>query len=159
MEAEEFTLDAETQPLEFALVVCDIFTDQGIDPADAITLDPQALTGGFQISLQFGDRLDFTLVYDEELKKFIGSVSLDKGQVSARLIHAALLLNREMPDERRFSMDSSGALNLQESWSAAELDASTLAAGLRQLVEFMHLIAVHPVSDNQPTAMSGHLRV
>ena len=158
MEADELVLDAESQPLEFALVVCDIFTDQGMDAADAVTLDPQALTGGFEISLQFGDRLDFTLAYDEELKKFIGSVSLNKEHVSAGLIHTALLLNSEMPHQRRFSMDSSGALNLQESWSVVGLEASNLAAGLRRLVEFVHLITVHHESDEHPTMVSGYLR-
>ena len=158
MDAEEFTLDAESQPLEFALLVCDIITDQGMDSADAATLDPQALTGGFEISLQFGDRLDFKLAYDEEQNKFIGSVRLTTEQVPAGLINTALLLNSEMPDQRRFSMDSSGALTLQEGWSVVGLEAAALAAGLRKLIELMHLITAHHESGKQPTTVFGGLR-
>ena len=57
MPREEFPIDPEQQPLEFALLACDLLSEQGLDPDDASELSAEALDGGFEIALQIGDRL------------------------------------------------------------------------------------------------------
>ena len=158
METLDIELDCESQPLEFALIVLDIITEEGIDPSDSLMMDPEALNGGFGISLQFGEHIDLTLTYNEKSKTFTGLASVSEVKTSPELLKTALLLNGEMPNRRRFLITTSGALGLQETWSLVELEAATLAAGLHRLIEFVNVMALSKESYQSTPSISGGTR-
>lgn len=158
METQESEFDCESYPLEFALIVLDLITEEGIDPSDSLMMDPEALNGGFGISLQFGEHLDLTLTYDETAKTFTGLVSVSDEKAAPELLKTALLLNGEMPNGRRFLITNAGRLGLQETWSVIELEAAALAAGLHRLIEFLNLIAFSRESQSPALNLSGGIR-
>jgi hypothetical protein len=158
MKTEEFELSAESQPIEFALMVCDLVTDRGLNSADATSFELESSSGSFGISIELGERLNFTLVHDAKSKDFIGMVRVRSDQVSSQLMKTALILNSTMPDKQRFSMDRSGALQLRESWSVVGLDVINFSAGLRKLIELSYAAITNHETAAYPTYISGGIR-
>jgi hypothetical protein len=158
VETQELEFDCESQPLEFALIVLDLITEEGIDPSDSLMMDPEALNGGFGISLQFGEHIDLTLAYNEKSKNFTGLASVSDDKTSAELLRTALLLNSEMPNRRRFLMNNAGRLGLQETWSVVDLEVAALAAGLHRLIEFVNLMVFQQERKNPALNVAGGIR-
>jgi hypothetical protein len=156
MSTEEFHIDAEHQPLEFALLACDLLSEQSLDPNDATELSAEALTGGFQIALQIGDRLTLHLAYNEATAQYIGTVCTDQRSLTPRHLALALSLNSLMPAKRRFDLNvATGDLQLSETWPANGLALGDLAAGLYVLIQsFDALILGNEAAAPPPTASS-----
>ena len=74
----------------------------------------------------------------------------------------ALSMNNLMPLERRFAIDAhTQSLILKESWPTEGLDLANFAAGVRTLINVMHVFLsanVQPVEQNQAPDAS-YLRV
>ena len=127
------------EPLEFALLACDLLTDSGVLPDDGTQVEALAAEGGFLIELQLGPAMSLRLSYDEQEQQFCGSVRLNAEHTGEVQMRRALVLNAVMPAGRRFEMDAdAGALALTEQWPAQGLAMEELAAGLELIVQSMH---------------------
>jgi len=156
MSTEEFHLDAEQRPLEFAMLACDLLSEQSLDPDDAAELSAAALNDGFQIELQIGEQLTLRLAYNEASAQYIGMVCIPQPLLTSRQLALALSLNSVMPAKRRFETHVvTGDLQLIENWPASGLELGDLAAGLDVLVQAFDALILGNGASAPPPSASG----
>jgi hypothetical protein len=155
-------LEATLQPFEFALLALDLIHDQEQLLDDRTELDAQVLQGGFSLQYTLGADMVFTLDHDEDLTCYIASVGATNPANNSQQWQLALSMNNLMPQERRFAIDAhTQSLILKESWSTEGLDLANFAAGVRTLINMMHVFLsanVQAVAQNQAPDAS-YLRV
>lgn len=155
-QTDDTQIDAERQPLEFALIACDILLAQGLAVDEAAEFAPVAAEGGFLIDLQFEHPLSLRLAYDEPEAQFMASARLDGDGLGEAQLRRALVLNAVMPLGRRFEMDpTTGALALTERWAAQGLQMEDLLEGMDLIVQAVQSLLLDQPSEPPASPMQA----